>query len=118
MSYGIAYTVYVTGKVFATGLVSRITYYITVHGPRLRWTTTYGEITLRESEFNHHYTIPWRDPTNPMFYWNTLCANAIELFGLSGDRYITDISKHSMTWSFRKEQDALLFRLKFSEVAS
>ena len=51
-----------------------------------------------------------------MFYWNNLCANAVELFGLPGDRYITDISERSMTGSFRSDQDAVLFRLKFSEV--
>jgi len=51
-----------------------------------------------------------------MFYWCNLCANAVELFGLPGDRYITDISEKSMTWSFRSDHDAVLFRLKFSEV--
>jgi hypothetical protein len=50
-----------------------------------------------------------------MYYWDTLCGSAIELFGLPGGRYITDISEHSMTWSFRSEKDALLFKLKFSE---
>jgi hypothetical protein len=47
--------------------------------------------------------------------WNVVAAEAMELFGLPGDRYITDIGEHSMTWSFRSEQDALLFKLKFSE---
>ena len=50
-----------------------------------------------------------------MFYWDNLCAGAVELFGLPGDRYITDISEQSMTWSFRSDQDAVLFRLKFGE---
>jgi hypothetical protein len=51
-----------------------------------------------------------------MFYWDNLCASAVELFGLPGDRYITDISEQAMTWSFRSDQDAVLFRLKFAEV--
>jgi hypothetical protein len=50
-----------------------------------------------------------------MFYWDTLCANAVELFGLPGDRYITDLSEQSMTWSFCNKKDALLFKLKFAE---
>lgn len=70
---------------------------------------------MREPEYCYHCTIPWRDPVNPLYYWDTLCASAIELFGLPGNRYITDISEKSMTWSFRNEQDALLFKLKFSE---
>ena len=73
-------------------------------------------IKMREPEYCHHYTVPWTDRRNPMFYWDDLCANAVELFGLPGDRYITDISERSMTWSFRSDHDAVLFRLKFGEV--
>ena len=73
-------------------------------------------IKMREPEYCHHCTVPWTDRRNPMFYWDNLCANAVELFGLPGDRYITDISERSMTWSFRSDHDAVLFRLKFSEV--
>lgn len=75
----------------------------------------FERLILKEPEYKFHCTIPWIDRNNPMYYWDTLCANAIELFGLPGDRYITDISEHSMTWSFRREHDALLFKLKFSE---
>lgn len=53
-----------------------------------------------------------------MFYWDNLCAAAVELFGLPGDRYITDICESSMTWSFRSDQDAVLFRLKFGDAVS
>ena len=53
-----------------------------------------------------------------MYYWDTLCASAVELFGLPGDRYITDIGEFSMTWSFRKDKDAVLFRLKFGEAVA
>jgi hypothetical protein len=72
-------------------------------------------LKMREPGYTHHCTVPWTDRKNPMFYWDNLCANAVELFGLPGDRYITDISEQSMTWSFRSDQDAVLFRLKFSE---
>ena len=72
-------------------------------------------IKMREPEYRHHCTIPWTDRRNPMFYWDGVCANAVELFGLPGDRYITDISEQAMTWSFRSDQDAVLFRLKFAE---
>lgn len=78
-------------------------------------TVIYGDSILQEPEYLYHCTIPWVDRKDPMYYWDTLCANAIELFGLPGNRYITDISEQSMTWSFRNEQDALLFKLKFAE---
>jgi hypothetical protein len=38
------------------------------------------------------------------------------MFGLPGDRYITDISEFSMVWSFKDPRDAILFKLKFGEV--
>jgi len=72
-------------------------------------------LKMREPKYLYHCTVPWTDRHNPMFYWDDLCANAVELFGLPGDRYITDISEQSMTWSFRSDKDAVLFRLKFSE---
>jgi hypothetical protein len=43
-------------------------------------------------------------------------AQAIELFGLPGDRYITDLGDKSIKWSFKSAQDSTLFRLKFGEV--
>lgn len=76
---------------------------------------TYERTMLKEPEYCYHCTVPWRDQANPMFYWDILCANAIDLFGLPGGRYITDISEKSMTWSFRNPQDAIIFKLKFGE---
>jgi hypothetical protein len=51
-----------------------------------------------------------------MRVWNEICADAVELFGLPGDRYMTQPNINDMTWYFRSEADALLFKLKFSEV--
>ena len=53
---------------------------------------------------------------NSMYRWNEVVANAVELFGLPGDRYITDVNENSMTWSFDDHRDAMLFQLKFSGV--
>jgi len=77
--------------------------------------TTSARLILKDPNYIYHCTIPWRDQANPMFYWDTLCADAVDLFGLPGDRYITDISEQSMTWSFNTSHDAVLFRLKFGE---
>jgi hypothetical protein len=49
-------------------------------------------------------------------HWDDVCIYAIEHFGLPGDKYITDISADSMTWLFKSQQDALLFKLRWSEV--
>ena len=49
-------------------------------------------------------------------HWDDVCIYAIERFGLPGDKYITDISADSMTWLFKSEKDALMFKLRWSEV--
>jgi hypothetical protein len=46
-----------------------------------------------------------------MELWNMRMANIVELFGLPGDRYITEITQDYMTFWFRDPNDALLFRL-------
>ena len=46
-----------------------------------------------------------------MELWNMRMARVVELFGLPGDRYITDVNENSMTFWFRDANDALLFRL-------
>ena len=73
---------------------------------------------MREPKYCHHCTIPWVSRTNPLYYWDTLTADALEMFGLPGARYITDISEFSMTWSFRDPKDAVFFILKFGEVTA
>ena len=75
-------------------------------------------------DYNYHYhvNVIWdvRRHTDADFFWDKLCSDNLQSFGLPGDRYITRsywyISK--MTWSFKSEQDALLFKLKNSEYVS
>ena len=43
--------------------------------------------------------------------WNEGCARAIELFGLPGDRYVTEICEDWMYFHFTSEQDATMFVL-------
>ena len=104
-------------KVFVTGLILVITCYIILPGRTNNSTITYGKTTLQESKYCHHCNLPWTDWANNLYLWNVVAAEAVEFFGLPGDRYITDISEHKLTWSFRDPKDALLFKLKFSEVA-
>jgi hypothetical protein len=73
---------------------------------------------LTDPKYSYHCVIPWTQRSNPIYYWDTLCAEAVELFGLPGDRYVTDVGEFSMTWSFKDNQDAVLFRLKFGEVVA
>ena len=77
--------------------------------------------TLTEVGYDHHVRIwGWRhvlsrELTIPE--WDEIAIYAIETFGLPGDRYITDIAPERMKWSFRDPKDALMFKLRWSEVA-
>jgi len=44
--------------------------------------------------------------------WDDVCIWAIEMFGLPGERYITEINVNDMTWWFRDAQDRLVFVLR------
>ena len=49
--------------------------------------------------------------------WDTISIYAIENFGLPGDRYVVDMNMDRMIWYFRDSRDALMFKLRWSEVA-
>lgn len=73
---------------------------------------------MKSREYQHPVTIAWGRGSDTMDYWDNLSIYSIENFGLPGDRYVTDITADHMTWSFKSEQDALIFRLRFSEVVN
>lgn len=70
---------------------------------------------MRDPEYTHTVTVRLNDPDDIMG-WDEVCIHTIELFGLPGTRYITDIGSESMDWIFKDPKDALIFKLKFSEV--
>jgi hypothetical protein len=71
--------------------------------------------TLRDDAFNYPVVVPWSSKLDTVSAWNEICAQGMEMFGLPGDRYITDANVTDMTWWFRNPQDALIMALKFSE---
>ena len=72
---------------------------------------------MQAPEFAYPVRVNWGQGADTMHYWNEICVASIEMFGLPGDRFVTDIGPDAMTWIFRSDKDALLFKLKFSEVA-
>jgi hypothetical protein len=108
------YLVSVTDKASAIALVSQTTYFMSqekLNGAKDISRTN----TLRDEQFKYPVTVPWSSQTDTVSAWNEICADAMEMFGLPGDRYITDANVNDMTWYFRNEQDALIMILKFSE---
>jgi hypothetical protein len=108
------YLVYATDKASAIASVLQTTYYFLQE--RLTGAnTTLRLCTLRDDDFKYPVVVPWSAQLDTVSAWNEICAQGMEMFGLPGDRYITDANVNDMTWWFRNEQDALLMTLKFSE---
>ena len=104
----------VTDKAFATALILQ-TIYCSIqqksHGAKI----ISGKTILQDDDFKYPVVVPWSSKLNTVTAWNEICAQGMEMFGLPGNRYITDANVMDMTWWFRDEQDALLMTLKFSE---
>ena len=43
--------------------------------------------------------------------WNETCAQAIEMFGLSGDKFTTQLTEDHLDFIFKDEKDAIMFEL-------
>jgi hypothetical protein len=102
-------------KVSAIALVSQTTCFFTqqkLSGVK----TISGNNTLQDDTFKYPVVVPWNARLDTVSAWNEICAQGMEMFGLPGNRYITDANVNDMTWWFKTEQDALLMTLKFSEV--
>jgi hypothetical protein len=101
-------------KVSAIALVLQTIYFSSqerLHGVK----TISGNNTLRDDAFKYPVVVPWSAKLDTVTAWNEICSQGMEMFGLPGDRYITDANVTDMTWYFRDPHDALLMTLKFSE---
>jgi hypothetical protein len=108
------YVVNVTDRASAIVLVSQ-TIYFTLQQRLSGVMIISGNSILRDDAFKYPVVVPWNARLDTVSAWNEICAQGMEMFGLPGNRYITDANVTDMTWWFRTEQDALLMTLKFSE---
>jgi hypothetical protein len=58
--------------------------------------------------------IPWTRDSDNVFRWNEVCAWAIEMFGLPGDRFETHANVDYMDFVFVHRYDALLMSLRWN----
>ena len=75
--------------------------------PRAIW--AWG--TPPSDEFAHCVRVYWHNDSNEQELWNLRCARIVEIFGLPGDRFCTNISTDWMEFWFRTPEDATLCRL-------
>ena len=66
---------------------------------------------MRSADHPHGMILNWLYHDHEMQRWNHMLADIVQVFGLPGDRYVTEITTEDMTFWFRDPHDALLFRL-------
>lgn len=57
--------------------------------------------------------VPWKSQSD--VWWNQTCANIIEVFGLPGNRYRTEVSAEAMVFYFNNDKDAFMCQMMVSE---
>jgi hypothetical protein len=58
--------------------------------------------------------IPWSRNYDNLYKWNEVCAWAIEMFGLPGDRFETHANVHYMDFIFKSNKDALMMAIQWN----
>jgi len=56
--------------------------------------------------------VPWDRNYDNEYKWNKVCARAIEMFGLPGDRFETHANVLHMDFIFKSNKDALMFAIE------
>lgn len=57
--------------------------------------------------------LPWNGQDK--YWWNEVCADIMEVFGLPGDRFTSHPTPDYMDFHFKSEKDAELCRILVSE---
>ena len=70
-------------------------------------------IPAKEAGFVHVVSLPWHGQKN--YWWNEVCADVLEVFGLPGDRFTSHPKMDQMDFHFKSKKDADLCRLMLSE---
>ena len=78
---------------------------------QLKKSSTLGGIDINH---DHCVRIPYdyiHDGMRGRELWNEVCAKAIEMFGLPGNKYSCRFTKSNIEFWFLEEKDAILFEL-------
>ena len=108
------YLVCATDKASAIFSVLQTTYY-TLQERLIGATPILRTTTLKDEIFKYPVAVPWGPELDTVTAWNEICAQGMEMFGLPGNKYITEANVNDLTWWFKDPKDALLMTLKFSE---
>lgn len=62
---------------------------------------------------NNTVTVFWKNQSN--VWWNETCADILEVFGLPGEKYTTEVSPDSMKFHFKNYKDAFMCKIMISQ---
>ena len=103
--------IYAMDKVFATTSALQIIEFSLSETGRFA-IRSFSESGLQDPDFAYGAQINWGYSMDTISQWDDVAVWGIEMFGLPGERYITEINVNDMTWWFRSEQDRLVFVLR------
>lgn len=67
----------------------------------------------KQGGFLHRIRVPWEG--QPNYMWNEACADIHEVFGLPGNRFMTNPQLEYMDFYFKSEKDAALCKILLSD---
>ena len=67
---------------------------------------------MTDPDFPYGVTLPWYPDFKSEAQWEEVACWAIEVYGLPGSRFVTDVNINDMTWWFRDPEDRTFFILK------
>lgn len=70
-------------------------------------------ISSKEAGYVYVVSLPWCGQKE--YWWNEVCADVLEVFGLPGDRFTSHPKIDQMDFHFKSQRDADLCRILISE---
>jgi hypothetical protein len=68
---------------------------------------------MKENGFDFKVVVPWNNQHN--VFWNELCADVVEVFGLPGNRFMYHPTMNEMTFAFKSQKDEELCKILLSD---
>jgi hypothetical protein len=72
-----------------------------------------SKIPSKNNGFIHLVTVPWTGQKE--YWWNEICADIVEVFGLPGERFTSHPTADNMDFLFKSEKDAQLCKILISD---
>jgi hypothetical protein len=72
-----------------------------------------SRIPDKDEEHTYIVSVPWQGQKE--YWWNEICADILEVFGLPGNRFTSRPTNDKMDFYFKSEKDAQLCKILISD---